>query len=191
MAGAGTSEKVSGGATLYLQVIAAIVLGVLVGYFFPATGEALKPVGDAFIKLVKMIIAPVIFLTIVTGIAGMRDLGAIGRVAARAFAYFLFFSTLALIIGMVVANVVRPGDGLDIDPATLDASKVSRLCRQGARHDADRLPARHHSRYLRLGADRGQHPPDSGRVDPVRDRAGIGRRQGNARSSTRSTSCRR
>ena len=109
----------------YVQVLAAIVLGVLVGHFAPATGEALKPLGDAFIKLVKMIIAPVIFLTIVTGIAGMRDLAAVGRVALKAFAYFLFFSTLALIIGLIVANVVRPGDGLNIDPATLDTSKIA------------------------------------------------------------------
>ena len=84
---------------LYVQVLAAIVLGVLVGHFFPATGEALKPLGDAFIKLVKMIIAPLIFLTIVTGIAGMRDLAAVGRVAGKAFVYFLFFSTLALSSG--------------------------------------------------------------------------------------------
>ncbi len=110
---------------LYLQVLAAIILGVAVGYFDPATGKALKPLGDAFIKLVKMIIAPLIFLTIVTGIAGMRDLAAVGRVAAKAFAYFLFFSTLALIVGLVVANVVRPGDGLNIDPASLDATKVA------------------------------------------------------------------
>jgi len=110
---------------LYLQVLAAIILGVAVGYFDPATGEALKPLGDAFIKLVKMIIAPLIFLTIVTGIAGMRDLAAVGRVAAKAFAYFLFFSTLALIVGLVVANVVRPGDGLNVDPAGLDATKVA------------------------------------------------------------------
>ena len=119
----GEAPKRSG--TLYLQVIVAIVLGIAVGYFFPATGEALKPLGDAFIKLVKMIIAPVIFLTIVTGIAGMRDLGAVGRVAGKAFVYFLFFSTLALIIGMVVANVVQPGAGLNIDPATLDTSKIA------------------------------------------------------------------
>ena len=125
MATIDTGEARKRGGTLYLQVIAAIVLGVLVGYFFPATGEALKPLGDAFIKLVKMIIAPVIFLTIVTGIAGVRDLGAVGRVAARAFAYFLFFSTLALILGMVVANVVRPGAGLNIDPGTLDTTKIA------------------------------------------------------------------
>jgi len=110
---------------LYVQVVIAILLGVIIGHFWPATGEALKPLGDAFIKLIKMIIAPVIFLTIVTGIAGMRDLGRVGRVALKAFAYFLFFSTLALIIGLVVANLVRPGAGLNIDPATLDAGKVS------------------------------------------------------------------
>jgi len=112
-------------AQLYIQVLAAITLGVLLGHIAPATGEAMKPIGDGFIKLVKMIIAPVIFLTIVTGIAGMRDLAAVGRVAGKAFAYFLFFSTLALIVGLVVANVVRPGAGLNIDPATLDAGKVA------------------------------------------------------------------
>ncbi|MGR6328750.1 dicarboxylate/amino acid:cation symporter [Sphingomonas sp. XXL09] len=110
---------------LYVQVLAAIVAGVLLGHFAPATGEALKPVGDAFIKLVKMVIAPVIFLTIVTGIAGMRDLASVGRVAGKAFLYFLFFSTLALIVGLIVANVVRPGAGLNIDPASLDTSKVA------------------------------------------------------------------
>lgn len=112
-------------AHLYVQVLAAIAAGVLVGHFAPATGEALKPLGDLFIKLVKMVIAPVIFLTIVTGIAGMRDLAGVGRVAAKAFAYFLFFSTLALIVGLIVANLVRPGAGLNIDPASLDASKVA------------------------------------------------------------------
>ncbi|MEN9718193.1 MAG: hypothetical protein RIQ99_1071 [Pseudomonadota bacterium] len=112
-------------AHLYVQVLAAIVAGVLVGQFAPATGEALKPLGDAFIKLVKMVIAPVIFLTIVTGIAGLRDLAAVGRIAAKAFAYFLCFSTLALIVGLIVANGVRPGAGLNINPATLDSGKVA------------------------------------------------------------------
>ncbi|MCC2976082.1 dicarboxylate/amino acid:cation symporter [Sphingomonas sp. PL-96] len=110
---------------LYVQVLVAIVAGVLLGHFYPETGAALKPLGDAFIKLVKMVIAPVIFLTIVTGIAGMRDLASVGRVAGKAFAYFLFFSTLALIVGLIVANVIQPGAGLNIDPATLDASKVA------------------------------------------------------------------
>ncbi len=110
---------------LYVLVLTAILAGATLGHFFPETGAALKPLGDAFIKLVKMIIAPVIFLTIVTGIAGMRDLASVGRVAAKAFAYFLFFSTMALIVGLIVANVVQPGAGLDIDPATLDPSKVA------------------------------------------------------------------
>lgn len=121
---------------LYVQVVAAIVLGGLIGHFWPSftgpdgkavvgLGEQLKPLGDGFIKLVKMVISPVIFLTIVTGIAGMRDLGRVGRVAAKAFAYFLVFSTLALIVGLIVANIVQPGRGLNIDPASLDAGAVS------------------------------------------------------------------
>ena len=110
---------------LYVQVLIAIALGVTIGHFFPDAGVQLKPLGEAFIKLVKMIIAPVIFLTIVTGIAGMKELGAIGRVAAKAFGYFLTFSTLALIVGLIVANVVQPGAGLNIDPATLDADQVA------------------------------------------------------------------
>lgn len=114
---------------MYVQVLIAIILGVLLGYFAPDVGEAMKPLGDAFIKLVKMIIAPVIFLTVVTGIAGMSNMKQVGRVAGKAMIYFLTFSTLALIIGIVVANVLEPGAGLNIDPATLaagkDAAKVS------------------------------------------------------------------
>ncbi len=112
-------------AHLYVQVLIAILLGATLGHFAPATGEALKPLGDGFIKLVKMVIAPVIFLTIVTGIAGMKELGAVGRVAAKAFAYFLTFSTLALIVGLIVANLVQPGAGLNIAPASLDAGAVA------------------------------------------------------------------
>ncbi|MBS3928610.1 MAG: dicarboxylate/amino acid:cation symporter [Sphingomonadales bacterium] len=110
---------------LYVQVLIAICCGALLGHLYPDMGSALKPVGDAFIKLVKMIIAPVIFLTVATGIAGMRDLSSVGSVAGKAFAYFLFFSTLALIIGLAVGNLVQPGAGLNIDPATLDASKIT------------------------------------------------------------------
>ena len=111
-------------AQLYVQVLAAIILGALVGHFAPETGQALKPLGDAFIKLVKMIIAPVIFLTVVTGIAGMRDLGKAGGVAVKAFAYFFVVSTFALVVGLTVANVVQPGAGMHIDLTTLDPSKV-------------------------------------------------------------------
>ncbi|KLT72567.1 C4-dicarboxylate transporter [Neisseria arctica] len=110
---------------LYVQVIFAIILGILLGHFYPDIGESMKPLGDAFIKLVKMIIAPVIFLTVVTGIAGMNNMKSIGRVAGKAMIYFLTFSTLALIVGMVVANVIEPGAGLNIDPHTLKADKVA------------------------------------------------------------------
>jgi aerobic C4-dicarboxylate transport protein len=110
---------------LYAQVLTAIVLGAVIGHFWPSVGESLKPLGDGFIKLVKMIIAPVIFLTVVTGVAGMRDLDKVGRVALKAFVYFLVFSTLALVIGLIVANVVQPGAGMNIDPASLDASTVA------------------------------------------------------------------
>ena len=109
---------------LYAQVLLAIASGIALGYFAPEVGVALQPLGDAFIKLVKMIIAPVIFLTIVTGIAGMSHVGEIGRVAGKAFAYFITVSTFALIVGLIVANVVQPGAGMNIDPATLDANAV-------------------------------------------------------------------
>ncbi|RWB08161.1 MAG: dicarboxylate/amino acid:cation symporter [Mesorhizobium sp.] len=112
-------------AQLYVQVLVAITVGILLGHFYPSVGESMKPLGDAFIKLVKMTIAPVIFLTVTTGIAGMSDLQKVGRVAGKAMLYFLTFSTLALIIGLVVANVVQPGAGFNIDPATLDASTIS------------------------------------------------------------------
>ncbi|MDP9414011.1 MAG: dicarboxylate/amino acid:cation symporter [Pseudomonadota bacterium] len=111
--------------TLYFQVLVAIALGILTGWLFPDFGRALKPLGDGFIKLVKMIITPVIFLTVVTGIAGMADLKAFGRVGAKAMAYFLTFSTLALAVGLVVGNLARPGAGLNIDPATLHQGAVS------------------------------------------------------------------
>ena len=110
---------------LYVQVIFAIIVGILLGHFFPEFGESLKPLGDAFIKLVKMIIAPVIFLTVVTGIAGMNDMKSVGRVAGKAMLYFLTFSTLALVVGMIIANIIQPGAGLNIDPSTLQSAKVS------------------------------------------------------------------
>ncbi|WP_336987245.1 dicarboxylate/amino acid:cation symporter [Altererythrobacter aquiaggeris] len=109
---------------LYFQVVVAIIIGALLGHLYPEFGSSLKPLGDGFIALVKMIIAPVIFVTVATGIAGMKDMSAVGSVAGKAMVYFLFFSTLALIIGLIVANVVQPGAGLNIDPATLDTTAV-------------------------------------------------------------------
>src|SRR5690606_15538277 len=110
---------------LYVQVLVAIAAGILLGHFYPELGTQLKPLGDAFIKLVKMIIAPVIFLTVATGIAGMTDMKKVGRVAGKAMIYFLTFSTLALIIGLIVANVIQPGAGMHIDPASLDPKAVA------------------------------------------------------------------
>ena len=120
---------------LYVQVLTAIALGALIGHFWPLFGESLKPLGDAFIKLVKMIIAPVIFLTVATGIAHLRDLKTVGRVAGKAFAYFFTFSTLALIVGLIVANVVRPGAGMNVDPATLDPAAVGTYVQKA--HETD------------------------------------------------------
>lgn len=119
---------------LYVQVLFAIVCGILLGYFYPNIGESLKPLGDGFIKLVKMIIAPVIFLTIVSGIAGMSDLKKVGRVAGKAMLYFVTFSTLALCIGLIIGNVLQPGSGMHIDPATLDTDAVKVYAEKA--HDA-------------------------------------------------------
>jgi aerobic C4-dicarboxylate transport protein len=109
---------------LYVQVVVAIIIGVALGYYNPHLGEAMRPLGDGFIKLVKLIIAPVIFLTVSTGIAGMNDLKRVGRVAGKAFIYFICFSTIALIVGMLVSHVAQPGAGLHINPASLDTKSV-------------------------------------------------------------------
>ena len=106
--------------SLYAQVIFAIVLGVLLGHFWPQTGEAMKPFGDAFIKLIKMIIAPIIFCTVVVGIAGMEDMKKVGKTGGLALLYFEVVSTLALIIGLVIINVLQPGHGMNVDPASLE-----------------------------------------------------------------------
>ncbi|ERJ58017.1 dicarboxylate/amino acid:cation symporter [Sphingobacterium paucimobilis] len=120
---------------LYVQVLFAIIIGVLLGHYYPKVGIMMKPLGDGFIQLIKMIIAPVIFITVSTGIASMSDMKKIGRVAGKSFAYFLTFSTLALIIGLIVSNLIKPGHGLHIDPATLDYSAVSEYVKD-AKHSS-------------------------------------------------------
>ena len=111
--------------SLYFQVITAIIIGVLVGHFFPHTGEALKPLGDGFIKLIKMIIAPIIFCTVVVGIAGMEDMKRVGKTGGYALLYFEIVSTIALIVGLIVVNVLQPGAGMHVDPATLDTKGIA------------------------------------------------------------------
>jgi aerobic C4-dicarboxylate transport protein len=110
---------------LYIQVLIAITIGVLVGYFYPKTGTALKPLGDAFIALIRMMIAPVIFCTVVHGIASMSDLAKVSRVGLKALLYFEVVSTVALAIGLLVGEIVRPGQGFNIDPSTLDPHAVA------------------------------------------------------------------
>ena len=110
---------------LYFQVICAIVIGVALGVLMPDVGAKMKPLGDAFIRLITMIIAPVIFCTVVTGIAGMEDMKTVGKTGGLALLYFEVVSTIALIIGLVMVNVLKPGSGMHVDPATLDAAAVS------------------------------------------------------------------
>src|SRR5712664_1229650 len=117
--------------SLYAQVITAIVIGVLLGYFDPSLGEAMKPLGDAFIKLIKMIIAPIIFCTVVVGIAGMEDMKKVGKTGGLALLYFEIVSTVSLIVGLTIVNVVQPGVGMNIDPATLDTKGIAAYTKPG------------------------------------------------------------
>ena len=110
---------------LYVQVLAAIVIGVLLGFFFPDIGTSMKPLGDGFIKLIKMLIAPVIFCTVVIGIAGMEDMKKVGKVGGLALLYFEAVTTLALFVGLFLVNILQPGAGMHVDPATLDMNSVS------------------------------------------------------------------
>ncbi|MCE9945116.1 dicarboxylate/amino acid:cation symporter [Aeromonas rivipollensis] len=116
--------------SLYFQVLLAITLGVFLGHVYPDLGADMKPLGDGFVKLIKMIIAPVIFCTVVTGIAGMESMKAVGKTGAIALLYFEVVSTIALVIGLCVVNLLQPGVGMNVDPATLDASSISAYAEQ-------------------------------------------------------------
>ncbi|SER74662.1 aerobic C4-dicarboxylate transport protein [Pseudomonas sp. NFACC02] len=111
--------------SLYAQVIVAIIIGIAIGHWYPDAGKALKPLGDGFIKLIKMVIAPIIFCTVVSGIAGMQNMKSVGKTGGYALLYFEIVSTISLIIGLVVVNVVQPGAGMNVDVSTLDASKIA------------------------------------------------------------------
>jgi aerobic C4-dicarboxylate transport protein len=109
---------------LYVQVLCAIIIGVLLGYFYPSIGASMKPLGDAFIKLIKMLIAPIIFCTVVHGIASMEDMKKVGRVGLKAIVYFEVMTTLALIVGLIIVNAWQPGVGMNVDPSTLDTKAI-------------------------------------------------------------------
>jgi len=111
--------------SLYFQVLVAIVIGIALGHFYPSTGEAMKPLGDGFVKLIKMIIAPVIFCTVVIGIAGMEDMKKVGKTGGLALLYFEVVSTIALIIGLLLVNFLQPGVGMNVDPTTLDTKSIA------------------------------------------------------------------
>jgi aerobic C4-dicarboxylate transport protein len=111
--------------SLYIQVLVAIAIGVLLGHFYPHTGELMKPLGDGFIKLIKMIIAPVIFCTVVLGIAGMEDMKKVGKTGGLALLYFEVVSTLALVVGLVLVNVLKPGAGMNIDVSSIDTKSIA------------------------------------------------------------------
>ncbi len=117
--------------SLYVQVILAIITGIILGFFYPEFATRLKPLGDGFIRLVKMMIAPVIFCTVVMGIAGMQNLKKVGRVGLKALIYFEVVTTLALMIGLAVINTLKPGAGMNVDPSTLDAKSVATYVTQG------------------------------------------------------------
>ena len=117
--------------SLYVQVLVAIAIGILLGHFYPETGVALKPLGDGFVKLIKMAIAPIIFCTVVSGIAGMQDMKAVGKTGGYALLYFEIVSTLALVIGLVVVNIAQPGAGMHVDPASLDTKGIAAFAAAG------------------------------------------------------------
>ena len=117
--------------SLYVQVLFAVIVGVMLGHFAPEVGAKMKPLGDGFIKLIKMIIAPIIFCTVVVGIAGMEDMKKVGKTGGLALLYFEIVSTLALIIGLVVVNVLQPGSGMHVDPNTLDTKGIAAYTEPG------------------------------------------------------------
>ena len=117
---------------LYLQVLLAVACGALLGHFHPSTGAAMRPLGEGFIRLVKMLIAPIVFVTVVTGIAKMGDLKKVGRVGLKGIIYFEVLTTVALAIGLVIANVLKPGAGMNVNPATLDTKAIANYA--GASH---------------------------------------------------------
>ena len=126
--------------TLYFQVLAGICAGIALGAFFPSIGEQMKPLGDGFIKLIRMMIAPIIFLTVVVGIANIGDMGKLGRVGLKALLYFEVLTTLALLIGLLVVKVVQPGTGINANAATLDTKSIQQYTSSGkALHTVDFL----------------------------------------------------
>src|SRR3984893_15468282 len=109
---------------LYFQVVCAILIGILLGHFYPTLAVKMQPLGEAFIKTIKMLIAPIIFCTVVYGIASMNDMKKVGRVGLKALIYFEVVTTLALIVGLIIVNLWRPGAGMNVDPSAIDTKSI-------------------------------------------------------------------
>ena len=162
--------------SLYGQVLVATAIGVLVGHVWPGTGAAMKPLGDAFIKLVRMIVAPIIFCTVVVGIAGAGEMKTFGKVGIIALVYFEAVSTLALIIGLLVVNLVQPGRGMNVDAATIDARAVAQYATAGKAQTPvgfvlDLIPASAVDAFAK-----GDIPTGAAALGAVRVRPSVGRR---------------
>src|ERR1700720_4565526 len=110
---------------LYFQVVCAILIGILLGHFYPTLAVKMQPLGEAFIKAIKMMIAPIIFCTVVHGIASMDDMKKVGRVGLKALIYFEVTTTLALIVGLIIINLLQPGSGMNVDPRTIDTKSIA------------------------------------------------------------------
>ena len=174
---------------LYVQVLTAIVIGILLGHFYPQLGEQMKPLGDGFIKLIKMMIAPIIFCTVVHGIASMEDMKKVGRVGLKALIYFEVVTTLALIIGLIVVNVLQPGAGMNVDPKAIDTRSIQGLHDQGRAAEHRRVPDAHHTEHGRRRICGRRNPAGVVFRRAVRLRAfhdGGARQARSRRSSTRS-----
>ena len=117
--------------SLYAQVLVGVALGALLGFLNPSLGAAMKPLGDGFIKLVKMLIAPIVFTTVVAGIAKMGDLKRVGRIGLKGIVYFEVLTTFALVIGLIVGKTLQPGAGMNVNPATLDTSAIASYTTSG------------------------------------------------------------
>ena len=131
---------------LWFLVLVAMLIGIALGHFYPEAGVRMEPLGDAFIKAIRVLIAPIIFCTVVHGIASMADMAKVGRVALKALIYFEVLTTLALVIGLVAVNVFAPGAGMNVDLSHVDTASVATLSRANPEPHHRAVFARHHSR---------------------------------------------
>ena len=143
---------------LWVQVLIAMAAGIALGIFHPDLAEKMQPFGDAFIKAIRMLIAPIIFCTVVHGIAHMADMARVGRVALKAIVYFEVITTIALVIALIMVNLLKPGAGMNIDPTTINASVIQALCQADRGGRVRAVPDEHHSRHLHRRVCRRQYP---------------------------------